>query len=75
MKVSDYHYTLSEVAEDLHLSRERVRQIETTALIKCRALFEAQGITATTLDDYVPDHGPGLFDVNDRTAVLHYRNS
>ena len=56
MKTSDYHCTLSEVAEELHLSRERVRQIEHIALDKARAMFEAQGITATALDDYMPDH-------------------
>ena len=33
---NDTPQTLSQIGEDLHLSRERVRQIETRALLKLR---------------------------------------
>ena len=61
MKVSDYNYTLAEVAEELGVGRERVRQIEKIALEKFRIGMEARGITRTVLDE--ESTGPGLFDV------------
>ena len=45
MKVSDYHRTLSEVAEEIGVGRERVRQIEKQALEKVRIGLAAKGIT------------------------------
>ena len=44
----DYPYTLQQVADELGLSRERVRQIQTVALKKVQAEFERRGYT---LDD------------------------
>jgi DNA-directed RNA polymerase sigma subunit (sigma70/sigma32) len=61
LKNSDYHYTLEEVGEELGVCRERVRQIELSALLKVKAALEAKGITATELDG---DTSPQpLFDV------------
>ena len=61
MKTGDYNYTLSEVAEELGVGRERVRQIEKIALEKVRRGLAARGLTATTLDDYTRE--PMLFDI------------
>jgi len=41
-------HTLQEIAEEMGLSRERVRQIERQALAKVKAILIAQGYT---LDD------------------------
>lgn len=41
-----YEYTLGEVAEELGLSRERVRQIEQRALEKLQKVLEARGYSS-----------------------------
>jgi hypothetical protein len=42
---SGYCHALSEVGKELGISRERVGQIEQTALAKVRAALEAKGLT------------------------------
>lgn len=64
---NQYNYTLEEVASELGVCRERVRQIEKQALEKVRAGFAARGITRSELDDY--DDDPKLFDIK---KVLPY---
>lgn len=64
---SDYEHTLEEVAQELGVSRERVRQIESEALGKLRIAMEAKGLAPTELDK--EPSGPGLFDVK---TVLPY---
>ncbi len=49
------------MSKELGISRERVRQIEQTALAKVRAALEAKGLGPTELDE-LPE-GPGLFDI------------
>ena len=61
MKASNYNYTLTEVAKELGVGRERARQIEVKALEKVRIALAARGITPTTLDDYTSQ--PMLFDI------------
>lgn len=56
LKPSDYNYTLNEVAEELGLSRERVRQIESEALAKLRIAMEAKGLGPTELDKDTPEY-------------------
>ncbi len=59
---SDYHCSLDEVAQEMGLSRERVRQIEAIALEKMRKRLLAMGIGPTELDED-PGPGPHLFNV------------
>lgn len=44
-----YHYTLDEIAKELGITRERVRQIECKALKKLRAGLEAEGLSFNDL--------------------------
>lgn len=46
--------SLDEVAAELKLSRERVRQIENIALDKCRAILQERGFS---LEDMLPSSG------------------
>jgi len=50
------HCTLQEVADEIGVTRERVRQIEKEALLKVRAGFERLGITDSNFRD---DNGSG----------------
>jgi len=50
LKPTDYEYTLQEVAEELGVCRERVRQIESQALKKLKAALEAKGLGPSVLD-------------------------
>lgn len=40
-----YHHTLDDVAKELGVTRERVRQIQNKALDKLRARLQAEGYT------------------------------
>ena len=66
---SGYCHALSEVGKELGISRERVGQIEQTALAKVRAALEAKGLTATTLDS-AGTEVRGFYDVCCRLFVL-----
>ena len=44
------HHTLQEIAEELGISHERVRQIERKALAKVKAILIRQGFKA---DDFI----------------------
>jgi DNA-directed RNA polymerase sigma subunit (sigma70/sigma32) len=61
LKNSDYHHTLEEVGQELGVCRERVRQIELSALKKVRAALEAKGLGPTELDEEFPKQH--LFDI------------
>ncbi len=43
LKLGDYSRTLGEVARELGISPERVRQLENRALAKARAILERHG--------------------------------
>ena len=67
-----YNYTFSEIGEELGISASAVEQISVKALEKVRTALIARGIGPTTLDEWTADAGPGLYDINDPTPVLHY---
>ncbi len=50
-KASHGFASLEDIAAELEVSRERVRQIEKKALMKCRQWCEARGIDADILFD------------------------
>ena len=52
MRHNDAFCTLDQVGAALGVTRERARQIETRALMKCRAEIERRGLTFA---DLVPD--------------------
>lgn len=54
LKKEDYYLTLEEVAQELGVSRERVRQIENRALWKARQILERHGYR---LEDLLEDAG------------------
>ncbi|MCX2976374.1 sigma factor-like helix-turn-helix DNA-binding protein [Candidatus Marimicrobium litorale] len=61
------------MSKELGISRERVRQIEQTALAKVRAALEAKGLTATTLDSAGTEIR-GFYDVCSPTPHLIYKD-
>lgn len=56
LKPTDYNYTLQEVADEIGVSRERVRQIEHEALAKLKVAMTAKGIGPTDLDKDTPQY-------------------
>lgn len=51
--------TLQQIGDELHVTRERARQIEKEALAKCRVALEARGFTLADLLDF-DARSPGL---------------
>ncbi len=62
LSYTEYHMSLREVAAELNLSTERVRQIERAALKKVRLALVERGLGPTVLDAE-PETGQFLFEV------------
>jgi len=52
LNAGDYALTLGEIAQELGITCERVRQLETRALAKAKTILERRGFT---LQDLLPD--------------------
>ena len=50
LSTQDYEMTLDEVGEAMGISRERVRQLQRSALAKVRSAMIARGLGPTALD-------------------------
>lgn len=67
---SAHAMTLEEIAEELGVTRERVRQIEVRALQKARVILERRGYTLWDLLDAKPTEAPAEMDLFGETRQL-----